>query len=284
MPKARRDIQAEITQKIVSLIDEHGANWTKPFSELSGVPTNAVTGARYRGMNAFWLGLLGKTYVASYKQWQSVGAQVRGGEKGIAIMVPMPIKDKETDEFKGTYFKAATVFSSEQVDGWTPPAVPQVDQTTVLDGVDAFVAATGADIRVSPERGCYYSPVADYIHMLHREQFEATETSTATASYYSTLLHELVHWTGHPSRNDRIKLVAAERSEYAFEELVAEIGAAILCAELGVTAEVRADHAQYVAGWLRALRSDKKFIFQAAAQAQKAVDFLFSIQEQEAAA
>jgi len=283
MKKPRRDIQAEITQKIVSLIDEHGALWTKPFSELAGVPTNAVTGARYRGMNSFWLGLLGKTYVASYNQWQSVGAQVRAGEKGIAIMVPMPIKDKETDEFKGTWFKAATVFSAEQVDGWTPPEIPEVDQTKVLEGVDAFVANTGADIRVSAERGCYYSPVADYIHMVHREQFESTETSDATTCYYSTLLHELVHWTGHQSRNDRIKLMA-ERSEYAFEELVAEIGAAILCAELGVTTEVRADHAQYVAGWLRALRSDKKFIFQAAAQAQKAVDFLFSIQEIEQAA
>ena len=103
---SRRDIQSEITDKIIELIEVHGANWTKPFADLAGTPTNALTGNKYRGLNAFWLGLMGKAYVATYKQWAELGAQVRKGEKGIGISVPMVIKDKATDKVKGTWFKA----------------------------------------------------------------------------------------------------------------------------------------------------------------------------------
>lgn len=282
---ARRDIQSEITTKIIELIEEHGTGWTKPFSDLGGSPTNALTGKKYRGLNAFWLGLLGKTHVATFKQWQELGAQVKKGSKGTGISVPMIIKDKETDAVKGTWFKAATVFSSDQVEGWEPPAQPdQVDLTEVLASVDAFVDATGADVRFSSNGGCYFRPSEDYIHMLPREQFTGTDTSTATECFYSTELHELVHWSGHKSRLDRLDL--KNRNGYPFEELVAEIGSAILCTDLGVSTEPRADHAQYIASWLQALKGDKQFIFKAAAQAQKAVDFLHGLQgaQQEVAA
>jgi antirestriction protein ArdC len=280
----RRDIQAEITDKIIELIEIHGANWTKPFADLAGTPTNALTGNKYRGLNAFWLGLMGKAHVATYKQWAELGAQVRKGEKGIGISVPMVIKDKTTDKVKGTWFKAATVFSSDQVDGWVSPALPdQVDQTVTLANVDAFIASTGADIRFSSHGGCYFSPTENFIHMVTREQFTGTATATATECFYSTMLHELVHWSGHKSRLDRLDL--KNKHGYAFEELIAEIGSAILCTNLGVSTDPQPDHAQYIAGWLQALKGDKSYIFKAAAAAQKAVDFLDGLQaKQEVAA
>jgi len=278
-----KDIKQEITSRIIELIEEHGTNWTKPFSELGGVPTNVSTGKRYRGMNAFWLGLLGKSEVATYRQWAALDCQVRKGSKGTPVSVPMIVKDRETGENKGLFFKSATVFSADQVEGWTSPEVPTVDLTERLSAVDDFVTATGAAVRHGSQRGCYYVPSEDYIHMLLREQFKPTETSSATEAYYSTLLHELTHWSGHKSRCDRF--AKKQENGYAFEELVAEIGAAILCATLNVSTEVRADHAQYIANWLQAFKGDKNYIFSAAAEAQKAVDYLINQQvEMEAAA
>jgi len=278
-----KDIKQEITSRIIELIEEHGTNWTKPFSELGGVPTNVSTGKRYRGMNAFWLGLLGKSEVATYRQWAALDCQVRKGSKGTPVSVPMIVKDRETGENKGLFFKSATVFSADQVEGWTSTEVPTVDLTERLSAVDDFVTATGAEVRHGSQRGCYYVPSEDYIHMLLREQFKPTETSSATEAYYSTLLHELTHWSGHKSRCDRF--AKKQENGYAFEELVAEIGAAILCATLNVSTEVRADHAQYIANWLQAFKGDKNYIFSAAAEAQKAVDYLINQQvEMEAAA
>jgi len=281
--KQRRDIQAEITAKVIALIEEHGANWTKPFSELSGAPINAVTGKKYRGVNALFLGLLGVQYAAGYNQWQTIGAQVRGGEKAIRITAPIPIKDKETGETSFMKWSSANVWSADQVDGFEAPRIDAVDETEVIEGVDAFVANTGADIRSAAAGGCFFSPAQNFIQILHREQFTATGTSTATECFYSTLLHELVHWTGHKSRLDRLD--TKNREGYAFEELVAEMGSALLCVELGVSAEPRADHATYIASWLKALKDDKAFIFKAAKHAQAAADLLFAIQaEQEVAA
>jgi len=276
--KQRKDIQAEITAKVIALIEEHGSNWTKPFSELSGAPTNPVTGKRYQGVNGLFLGLLGVRYAAGYKQWQSIGAQVRKGEKGIAITAPMPIKDQDTGEVSVMKWSHTNVWSADQVDGFDAPRVDAVDQTTVIQGVETFVANTGADVRSASTGGCFFSPAKNFIQMLHREQFTATNTSSATECYYSTLLHELVHWTGHKSRLNRLE--TKNREGYAFEELIAEMGSALLCVELGVSAEPRADHATYIAGWLQALKDDKAFIFKAAKHAQAAADLLFDMQEQ----
>ena len=273
----KRDIQTEITDKIIELIELHGSNWTKPFSELCSGPSNALTGKRYNGVNALFLGLLGVQHAAGYGQWKSLGAQVRKGEKGIAITAPIPIQDKTTGEVQFMKWSHATVFSSAQVDGWEAPVLTgQVDQTEVLGGVDDFVSATGADIRFSAGGGCYFSPAQNFIHMLHREQFTGTATATATECFYSTMLHELVHWSGHKSRLDRLDL--KNKHGYGVEELIAEIGSAILCTNLGVSTQPQPDHAQYISGWLQALKGDKSYIFKAAAQAQKAVDFLDSLQ------
>ena len=117
--------------------------------------------------------------------------------------------------------------------------------------------------------------------MPSREMFRDTTASTATENYYSVLFHELTHWTGAKHRLDRLNDNKFGGKDYAFEELVAELGAAMCCASTGVTSSPREDHARYIKNWLAALKSDKRFIFSAASQAQKAVDFLFSEKQQQ---
>ena len=281
---AKRDIKTEITTKIIDLIETHGSDWVKPFSSLCGSPANALTGKSYRGMNAFWLGLQGETYWATYKQWQELGAQVLKGSKASGIAVPMPIKDKKTDEVKGLFFRGASVFSAAQVEGWEAPTVETPDLTEILANVDAYIKNVGADLRHNESGGAYYNFSSDFIQMPHREQFTATATSSATELYYSTLLHEHAHFTGHKSRLDRLEL--KNLRGYAFEELIAEITATILCSTLGISPEPRPDHSQYIAGWLKALTSDggSDYIWKAASEAQKAVDYLNAAQQAEAIA
>ena len=196
----------------------------------------------------------------------------------------MPIKDKETDKVKGLYFRGASVFSAAQVEGWEAPTVEAPDLTEVLANVDTYLKNIGADVRHSTEGRAYYNPSSDYIQMPHREQFAATDTSNATECYYSTLLHEHTHWTGHKSRLNRLEL--KNKRGYAFEELIAELGACFLSVDLGISVEVRPDHSQYIAGWLQALTSDSgsDYIWKAASEAQKAVDYLNAAQQEEAIA
>lgn len=277
----KRDIKTEITTQIIQLMETHGSAWVKPFSGLCSAPVNALTGKSYRGMNSFYLGLQGHTYWATYRQWSEKGAQVMKDSKGSGIAVPMTIRDKASDKVKGIYFKSASVFSAAQVEGWEAPAIDTPDLTEVLTNVDNYVAQTGADIRHSTEDRAFFSPSSDHIQMPNRKQFAATDTSTATECYYSTLLHELTHWTGSKSRLDRLEL--KNKRGYAFEELVAEIGAAMQCASLGISVTVRADHSQYIAGWLKALTSEdgNDYIWKAASEAQKAVDYLNAAQEEQ---
>jgi len=137
----------------------------------------------------------------------------------------------------------------------------------------SFFAATGADVRHGG--GCaFYAPGPDFVQMPVFESFRDPE------AYYATLGHELTHWTRHPARLDRdFGRRRHGDAGYAREELVAEIGAAFLCADLGLALEPREDHAAYVASWLEVLRDDKRFIFSAAAHAQRAVDFLHAAGE-----
>jgi antirestriction protein ArdC len=275
----KRDIRKEITDQIIALIKEHGENWTKPFADLAGAPRNAKTGRKYTGGNFFWLGLQGQTYWATYKQWNELGAQVLKDSKATHITVPLVIKDKEdSGKVVRVLFKGAAVFSAAQVDGWEEPVIDRPDLTKRLANADAFIEATGADIRYSSQGRAYYNRADDFIHLPNRENFTDTEFSSATEAFYGTELHELTHWTGSPDRLGRKKGVVFGDEDYAYEELVAEIGATIAIAELQIAPSVRPDHSQYIAAWLNALDNDKNFIFKAASEAQKAFEYLESLQ------
>ena len=289
MAKQKRDIEAEITDALEAAMNKYGTDWIKPFSGLCAIPTNAVTGKEYRGLNALWLGIMGISHAAGYKQWQTIGAQVKKREDGgVGIGITAPImkridKDDKNSPMIPVAFRPTTVFpASALVEGcWEPPVADddKVDQTEVLAKVDQYIANTGAMITENDQGRACYTPSLDQISMPRRCDFTATDTSDATECYYSTALHELIHWTGHKSRCARLD--DKSKRGYAFEELVAEIGAVMLCVKLGVSVEVRADHAKYLNGWLKALKDDRKYISDAAKLASKAIDYLDSLQANE---
>lgn len=284
-----------VTANIVAAIESGAGEFQMPWHRATtadGLPVNALTGAEYRGSNilSLWVAGMAKGYAsnrwATYKQWAQLGAQVRKGEKsatGIFFQMierkgaTQPDTDKASKAGMVPFARAFHLFNAEQVDGYTVDASPRADITETLAGVDAAIAQTGARITHAGSRA-FYRPSTDEIYMPERAAFTGTDTSTATESYYSTLLHELTHWTGHDARLARnfAKSNRFADEAYAGEELVAELGAAFLCARLGITNTPRADHARYLASWLKVLKGDAKAIVRAASDAQKAADYIMS--------
>lgn len=283
------NVYETITANIINAIEQGAGEFRMPWhraSTASGVPCNAVTGAQYKGSNVLilWVTARAKGYDsdkwATFKQWQSIGAQVRKGEKSATgIYFNMMEREDETGEAKAIPFaRPFHLFNAAQVDGYTSEqAAPRQDLTETIRNADEVIAATGAKITHSGDRA-FYRPSTDEIYMPPRDAFIGTATSTATEAYYSTALHELAHWTGHQSRlaRDFTRSKRFGDQAYAGEELVAELGAAFLCAQLGITNEPRADHAQYLAHWLKVLKADSRAIVRAASDAQKAADFILA--------
>jgi antirestriction protein ArdC len=218
----------------------------------------------------------------TFKQAKELNGSVRKDSKGSLVVYADRITKTETDKNgeengRDIYFmKGYTVFNVEQIEGLPPhfyaTAVPQIDPVQRIEAADRFFANTGADIRHGGNQA-YYAPEPDYVLMPPFVSFKDAE------SYSSTLAHEMTHWSKHPTRlNREFGRKKFGDEGYAREELVAEIGAAFLCCDLGITPEPRDDHAAYLGHWLGVLKEDKRAIFQAAAHAQRAVDFLHGLQ------
>ena len=220
----------------------------------------------------------------TFRQARDLGGQVRKGEKGSQVVYANSITKTEADEATGEeetrkipFLKGYTVFNVEQIDNlpahyYAKAAEPVLDPVERIAPVEAFLAETKADISHGGNRA-YYMPSQDRIQMPPFEFFRDPE------SYYATLLHESVHWTKHPTRLDREFGRKRWGDEgYAMEELVAEIGAAFLSADLGITPDMREDHASYIASWLKVLKNDKRAIFTAAGHAQRAATYLHDLQ------
>jgi len=271
MTKVTRDIAQEITDKFIAAIEGGmvGGAWVRPWNLMGDVPRNIATGKGYRGMNFFLLAMMGGGVWGTYKQWQEAGAQVRKGEKGQTIIRPLMGKDKATDETRIFVWGGATVFHSSQFDGYAAPLVEgkPFNANAVAEGL---IAASGATIAHGGDKA-FYMPSQDRVQMPVKEAFH-TE-----ADYYATILHELVHWTGHASRLDRkLDTTRFGNEAYAFEELVAELGSCFLSAHTGVSVGFNDNHAQYLAGWLRIMKGDKNAVITAASKAQAAVDMLLA--------
>ena len=300
MTTQRQDVYSQITDRIIKAI-ENGAGKVEMPWHRSGTahtrPVNILTGNAYRGINivSLWASAevngFSNGVWGTYRQWQEKKAQVRKGEKSSLIVFYKEFdneaKNPDTGEMesgKRLMARASFVFNADQVDGYERPVKATSDPAGAVERADQFVAATSAEIKHGGE-AAYYRRTTDHIQMPPRETFTGTATSSSTEGYYSTLLHELTHWTGHKRRIDRDMGKRFGDNAYAMEELVAELGAAFLCAELGITSEPRPDHAAYLGHWLEVMKADKKAIFTAASQASKAADYLGSLQtkEQEAA-
>jgi antirestriction protein ArdC len=283
-----KDVYFSITERVIADLEQGVRPWQRPWRNPNGhtfvpLPLRA-TGEAYRGVNILllWLQALDKGFVAphwlTFKQAQALGAQVRKGERASQVVYAGTLNRTETDDTGAEiergipFLKAYAVFNAEQIDGLPDRFIAQlptpITDTTRNARAEAFVTATAADIRHGGTQA-YYSPSHDHIQMPPFVSFITAD------GYYATLAHELVHWTGHASRLDRdLSRTRWGDAAYAAEELVAELGAAFVCAELQLTPQVREDHAAYIACWLKVLKTDKRAIFTAAAQAQRAADFL----------
>jgi antirestriction protein ArdC len=227
---------------------------------------------------------------ATYKQWSELGAQVRAGEKSSPVIFykefdAEPDSDIADDDGKRRVTRASRVFNAAQVDGFDIPAAPDpLGPVERIAAADMFVNATGVRIEHGGDRA-FYRPSTDHIQMPSEDAFCGTATMSRSEGYYATLVHELTHWTGAKQRLDREFGKRFGDHAYAAEELVAEIGAAFLCAELQITQELRPDHAQYLAQWLKLMKDDRRAVFIAAARASEAAMYLkrFSAEERSAA-
>ena len=219
----------------------------------------------------------------TFKQALELNAHVRKGEKGSLVVYANSITKTEHDDTTGEdveheipFLKGYTVFNCDQIGGlpdiYYAQIEPKFSPVERIAHAESFFAATNAVIRYGGNRA-YYTMDADRIQMPPIETFADAE------SFYATLAHETTHWTRHPSRLERDFGRKTWGDEgYAREELVAELGSAFLCADLELTPDVRDDHASYIASWLEVLKNDNRCIVQAASYAQKAVDFLHSLQ------
>lgn len=257
----------DVTRQIKTQLEAGTRPWIKPWNG-GGMPLpQRCNGEHYQGINIILLWMMGRTAPTwmTYNQAKQLGGQVRRGEKGTGICYTAPVTTKEDETYR--VYKWYTVFNAEQIDGLPPQYYPQPVQDFVntdkrIIEADTLAASTGADIRHG-EAKAYYVPAHDYINMPEFGEFRSA------LDYYSTMFHELVHWTGHKTRMDR--KFSRNKTDYAIEELVAEMGSAFLMAHLGLEATVREDHASYLAHWLKALDNDSKFIFSAASAASQAV-------------
>ena len=290
--KPRVDVYEQVTAQIISAIEAGAGTWQMPWhSAGTGLnrPGNVDTKNAYKGINvlALWVAAMSRGYGSgtwgTYRQWQNQGCQVRKGEKSLMVVFYKKLtgsEDQDTEDGKQRRLvaRASSVFNAEQVDGYEPPALPDEDREIPRSwAIERFVDATRADIRHGGGMA-YFQREADYIQMPKAGRFQGSATSSAADAYYQTLLHELTHWTSDKSRCDRSLVKRFGDEAYAMEELVAELGSAFLCADLGLALEPRADHAAYIDGWLRVLKADNRAIFTAARQASKTTDYLHSMQ------
>ncbi|ESZ27551.1 zincin-like metallopeptidase domain-containing protein [Mesorhizobium sp. L2C067A000] len=264
-------------------------SWTCPWHSFAhGLPVNIKTAKRYRGINILMLASAGQSRGfgdnrwGSYRQWQSIGGQVRKGEKGTLIVFykdsfgssTAQQGDNDAGQSNRRYvLRTSIVFNGAQVDGAPEVPRPQTEETFDSETFDRFFERTGAKMRFCGTHA-FYSPAFDEIHLPMRGDFKSPQ------GYLATLAHELIHWSGAKNRLCRDLSGRFGNRAYAAEELVAELGAAFLLAILGFANAPHPNHARYLASWLPLVKDDPRAIFVAAAQASRAADWLLEIAAQ----
>lgn len=270
-----------ITERIVAQLEAGTVPWRKPWNGTAGMPKNLKSGKDYRGINVFLLHSLGyeSPYFLTFKQAKDRGGHVSKGEKGCPVVFWKLLDVDEAGETITTrrvpMLRYYTVFNAAQCEGINAPTidVPERKHEPVQAAQATVEAMPHPPGIVHGYTGAAYSPRTDIVRMPKPGRFESSE------AYYKTLFHELTHSTGHSSRLDRnvdLKLAAFGSPDYSREELVAEMGAAFLCGDAGILDAQIEQSAAYIAGWLKALRNDRKLVVTAAAQAQKATDFILN--------
>jgi antirestriction protein ArdC len=299
---SQNELRTAITAQIVDALSQGGLPpWRQPWraDRNCGTPANVVSKRSYTGINPLLLAIaaqkhnLQSRWWGTFNQWKQLGGQVKTrpshvppGRWGTQIVFCRPVtkteKTPDGEEDKTFFFlRTYTVFCLDQVEGSAldhlragNAPLTAADTHARHEEAERVISATWADIRHGGDRACY-RPKEDFILMPDRGRFETSE------SYYETLLHELTHWTEHPSRLNWSR--NEKENTYALGELVAELGACYLMAEIGLPlADTWKNSASYLQGWLKAMSADPKFIFRATAQASRATDHVMSYSRQQA--
>jgi antirestriction protein ArdC len=291
---AKSSIYETITAKLLAAMAADPGNPIMPWQRGGAqpvLPVNATTRHAYRGVNvlSLWVTALDRGYQsgewATLRQWNEHGAHVRKGERASPIVFYKQItvanaEAAETGEAETEQRRMARgywVFAAEQVDGYRPASALPPNPIARIAGAEAFFAATGARIVVGGTQACY-RPATDTIQMPDEARFLDGDGRTRTEAWYAVLGHEATHWAGASHRLNRAFGKRFGDKAYCFEEACAEIGAAFLCAKLGIAIEPHPDHARYIHHWLEVMQADPRAIFAAAAKAQEAVTYLESLQ------
>ena len=278
------NILSEIAATVIDLMKDHGTAWTKPWTTITtnqGQPISAKK-REYSGINRFHLGMVMavKGYQSpvfgTFQQWKSLGANVRKGEKSTEVVFFKTLLKKDKND-KGEettsaipLMKTYRVFNADQVENWDGSwiEVKEDDRDQAWNDVsnaDWLIENCGAKIEWKNQDQAFYMPSTDKICMPEKRQFKDQ------SGYYGTMFHELIHWTGNETRLNRKFGTRFGSDGYAKEELIAELGAAMLSGITKVDAEPRADHAEYLNGWIKGLKANPKIIMTAASQAEKGV-------------
>ena len=289
-PRNKTSLYTDVTNRIIAELEEGRLPWVQPWSaeQLSaplGLPKNAATGRAYSGINILILWDAATEHIRSTQRWltfkqaQTLGGTVRKGEKGVTVcyadrFTPKTEIERAADTGEEpqqvAFLKRYTIFNIDQCEGladeqYAAPA-PLLERE-IIPHAEAVIAETGADIRIGGAKA-FYNPAHDFISIPQQQAF------FDQINFYRTAFHELSHWTGHKSRLDREFTGKFGSESYAREELVAELSAAFICAELGIRPTVR--HADYIGAWLEVLREDEKAIFRAASQASRAAEAILT--------
>lgn len=282
----KKDHAQEFTDLVISMLESgETMPWTKPWTSANG-HSNAINKKAYSGINTFILMLaahkneFSSPYWATYNQIKEQGGQVKKGSKGttITFFKPLEVADDNAKDGKKMIAlrKFFTVFNLDQVEGFEVQEEEAINaeqsederKTALESHLFLFAEKAGIKYRVEGSRA-YYSPVTDIVNM--------PTNFKDVGGYCGTLAHEFIHSTGHKKRlnrfNDTDTNTKDHKEEYAKEELVAELGAGLMCGMFGIDSELD-NHVSYLQSWLKALRNDKEFIFKAGSAAQKAINFI----------
>ncbi|MFW3895250.1 ArdC family protein [Pseudomonas bharatica] len=301
------DIYLDVTNKIASALSQGVIPWIKPWTTSGSsvdapFPINAITRRPYAGINIplLWAEARLRGYRQdrwlTYNQARKAGGHVRKGEQSTLAVLYKPMSKEAYDEdgqvvrdeqgnvkmVQFALLRTHCLFNIEQTEG-LPNEEQQHDDgedpVTFIDHAPAerLLAGSGAHIEHRYGDSAFYLPIRDLIQLPTKAQF------VDVGSYYATALHELTHWSGHHTRLNREGITGCHAfgsAAYAFEELVAEMGAAFLCALTGTQGELR--HEEYLASWLKILKEDKRAIFRASGQAREASEYLVALQSDHA--